>query len=364
MPYESLLSPVVIGNLELPNRVVMAPLSRNRASQPGDVPVEMNAHYYAQRASAGLIVTEPTQISARGQGGWGTPGMYSDAQEAGWKGIAGAVHARHGRIALQLWHAGCVSHRRVQEDAAPPVAPSAIRARGAKVLVPQDDGTLALVDADDPRPLETDEIPGIVLQYVDAAHRAERTGFDMIEVDAAGGYLLHQFMATGTNRRTDEYGGSVGNRVRLVVEVIEAVSGVLGANRVGIRLSPGFADIEDAEAEASALHLAKELKRIGIAYVHLAEADDALRRALRDAYGGAIIAAEIDVAQEADAAIGRGEADAVAFGRAFVANPDLVERLEAGAALAEADPATLHGGGEQGYTDYPALDEARRDVRD
>lgn len=287
----------------------------------------------------------------------------------GWRGVAGAVHAWHGRIALQLWHAGRVSHRRLQVDAAPPVAPSAIRAGGVKVLVLQDDGTPALVDADDPRPLETDEIPGIVLQYVDAAHRADRAGFDMIEIDASGGYLLHQFMATGTNRRTDEC-GSVGNRVRLVVEVMEAVSGVLGANRVGIRLSPGFGDIEDDERETSALHLARELKRIGIAYVQLADADAALRRALREAYDGAIIASGNKTAEEADAAIRRGEANAVAFGRAFVANPDLVERLEAGgggrrraeagAPLAEADPATLHGGGEKDYTDYPALDDAQR----
>jgi N-ethylmaleimide reductase len=362
MPHETLLSPVTIGNLELPNRIVMAPLARNRASQPGNVPTEMNAHYYAQRAGAGLIVNEPAQISPRGQGGWATPGIYSDAQEAGWKGIAGAVHARHGRIALQLWHAGRVSHRCLQEDGGPPAAPSAIRAVGAKVFVQRDDGTFGFVDADDPRPLETDEISGIVLQYVDAAHRAGRADFDMIEIDASDGYLLHQFMASGTNRRTDEYGGSVENRLRLVVEVIEAVSGVIGANRVGVRLSPGFrgAGIEDDEAQASSLRLAEELKRIGVAYVQLADAGDALRVALRDAYDGAIIASGDYTADEANTLVERGEADAVAFGRAFVANPDLVERLKTGAPLAEPDPATLNGGGETGYTDYPALDEAPR----
>ncbi|SAK73385.1 alkene reductase [Caballeronia ptereochthonis] len=365
MPYETLLSPVTIGNLELPNRVVMAPLARRRASQPGNVPTEMDAHYYVQRASAGLIVTEPAQISPRGQGDLATPGTHSDAQEAGWKSIAGAVHARQGRIALHLWHAGRMSHRRLQEDGAPPVAPSAIRARGAKVVVQADDGTLDLVDADDPRPLETDEIAGIVLQYVDAAHRAARAGFDMIEIDAANGYLLHQFMATGTNRRTDEYGGSVENRVRLVVEVMEAVSGVIGANRVGIRLSPGFtgADIEDDEAPESSLRLAEELKRIGIVYVQLAEADDDLRRALRDAYDGAIIASGDWTAREANARIERREADAAAFGRAFVANPDLVERLKTGTPLAEPDPVTFNGG-EKGDTDYPAPDEAQGNRND
>ncbi|SAL48387.1 NADH:flavin oxidoreductase [Caballeronia peredens] len=362
MPYDTLLSAFALGNIEMPNRVVMASLARNRASQPGDVPAEISAHYYAQRAGAGLIVTEPAHVSPEGQGGLAAPGIYSDAQEAGWKNVAGAVHARHGRIALQLSHAGRVSHRRLQENGAPPVAPSAIRARGVQVYAPADDGTPGFVDADDPRPLETAEIAGIVLQYVDAAHRANRAGFDMIEIDASNGYLLHQFMATGTNRRTDDYGGSVENRVRLVVEIVEAVAGVIGANRVGVRLSPGFtgADIEDAEAQASSRHLAGELARIGIAYLQLAEAHAGVT--FRDVFGGAIIACGDDSAREANARIERGEADAVAFGRAFIANPDLVERLKMDAPLSEPDAATIHGGGETGYTDYPTLDEARRDA--
>ncbi|BBU28854.1 alkene reductase [Burkholderia sp. THE68] len=362
MPHDTLFSPVTIGKLELPNRIVMAPLARHRASQPGDVPSEMNAHYYAQRASAGLIVTEPTQISRQGQGGWATPGIYTVAQEAGWKGVVGAVHARHGRIAALLSHAGRVSHRRLQEAGAPPVAPSAIRACGATVLVQHDDGTTGFIDADDPRPLDTDEIAGVVLQYVDAAHRADRAGFDLIEIDAANGCLLHQFIATGTNRRTDDYGGSVENRVRIVVDVLNVVAGVVGAHRVGIRLSPGFtgAGIEDAEALASLSHLAGELKRIGIAYVQLADADDSLRHVLREACDGAIIATADCGPGEANALIERGDADAVAFGRAFVANPDLVERMQANLALAEADPSTLQGGGEAGYTDYPAADDTQR----
>ncbi|BAN24593.1 alkene reductase [Caballeronia insecticola] len=360
MPYETLLSAVVIGNLEVPNRVVMAPLARHRAAQPGDVPTETSAHYYAQRAGAGLIVTEPAHVSPEGQGGLAAPGICSDAQEAGWKNVAGAVHARQGRIAVQLSHAGRMSHRRLQEGGAPPVAPSAVRARGVQVFAPQDDGTPGFVDADDPRPLESAEIAGIVLQYVDAAHRAHRAGFDMIEIDASNGYLLHQFIATGTNRRTDDYGGSVENRVRIVVEIVEAVASVIGAHRVGVRLSPGFtgADIEDAEAQASSLYLAGELARIGIAYVHLADAH--FIDAFRDIFNGAIIACGDDTAQDANARIERGEADAVAFGRAFVANPDLVERLKADAPLAEPDAATIHGGGEQGYTDYPTLGDARR----
>jgi N-ethylmaleimide reductase len=368
MPYDTLLSPVTIGNLELPNRVVMAPLTRNRASQPGDVPSEMNTHYYAQRASAGLIVTEATQISRQGQGYVATPGIYSDAQEAGWKAVAGAVHARHGRIAMQLWHVGRVSHRLIQDDGAPPVAPSAIRARNTQVFVRHEDGTLGMIDTDDPRPLETAELPGVILQYVDAAHRANRAGFDMIEVHAANGYLLHQFMATGTNRRTDDYGGDVENRVRLVVEVLEAVSGVMGANRVGIRLSPNFTgfDLQDDEGETSALYLASELRRIGIAYLHLAEGDwaggtplsDDFRRALRDAYDGAVIACGEYTAAQAEKRIERGDADAIAFGRAFIANPDLVERLRANAPLNTPDESTFYGGAEKGYTDYPTLDEA------
>lgn len=230
-----------------------------------------------------------------------------------------------------------------------------------------EDGTLGMIDTDDPRPLETDEIPGASLQYVDAAHRANRAGFDMIEVHAANGYLLHQFMATGTNRRTDDYGGDVENRVRLVVDVLEAVSGVMGAPRVGIRISPnltGF-DLQDDEGETSALYLASELRRIGIAYLHLAEGawasgaplSEDFRRALRDAYDGAIIACGEYSAQEAERRIERGDADAIAFGRAYIANPDFVERLKAGASLNTPDESTFYGGGEKGYTDYPTLDE-------
>ncbi|MDR5835312.1 alkene reductase [Caballeronia sp. LZ034LL] len=359
MSHETLFSPLGLGRLELPNRIVMGPFARHRAAQPGDVPVEMNARYYAQRASAGLIITEPTQTSPAGCSGFATPGMFSDAQEAGWKAVAGAVHARHGRIALQLAHAGRLSHRRLQEDGAPPVAPSAIRARDAKILVREDDGAFAFVDADDPRPLETNEIASVVLQYVDAAHRADRAGFDLLEIDASDGALLHQFLATGTNRRSDEYGGSVERRARLVVDVLEAVSGVLGADRIGVRLSPLFAgaDIEDAEARESAAYLAHALERIGIAYLQLADFDDALLHSVRDAYSGALIAAGDWRIDEANALIGRGAADAVAFGRAFVANPDLVERVRENAPLAEPDFATLRGGGEAGYTDYAALNE-------
>jgi N-ethylmaleimide reductase len=371
MPYRALLSPVTIGSLNMPNRVVMAPLTRNRASQPGDVPTEMNALYYAQRASAGLIVSEATQVSRQGQGYWATPGIYSDAQETGWKGVAGAVHARQGRIALQLWHVGRLSHRSLQEDGAMPVAPSAIQARNARVFVMQEDGTPGEVQPDAPRALETDELSRIVLQFVDAAHRAQRAGFDMVEIHAANGYLLHQFMATGTNRRTDAYGGNTANRVRLVVDILEAVAGVMGAPRVGIRLSPNFTgfDLQDDEGEETSLHLASELSRIGVAYLHLAEGDWAggaplsedYRRALREAYDGSIIACGEYTAKEANRRIERGDADAIAFGRAYIANPDLVERLEADAPLNDADPATFYGGNEKGYTDYPTLDEARKE---
>ncbi|SOE82998.1 N-ethylmaleimide reductase [Caballeronia arationis] len=370
MPLEKLLSPIRVGALELPNRVVMAPLTRNRASQPGDVPAEMNARYYAQRAGAGLIVTEATQISKQGQGYWGAPGIYSDAQEAGWKAVAGAVHAKQGRIALQLWHVGRVSHRLAQADGGQAVAPSAIRAENTQVFVKREDGSLGFIDVDEPRSLDTDELPGIVLQYVDATNRAKRAGFDMVEVHAANGYLLQQFMSTNTNRRTDEYGGSVKNRVRLTVEVLEAVAGVMGADRVGIRISPNFVgfDLKDTESEASSVYLAKELKRIGIAYLHVAEPDWAggeplshdFRRALRDAYDGAIIACGEYTVEEAEMRIESGEADAVAFGRAFLANPDLVERFRRGAQLNEPIEATFYGGGEEGYTDYPTLDELER----
>ena len=363
--YPHLLSPVQAGSVQLPNRVLMAPLTRSRAGQPGDVPTALNAEYYAQRAGAGLIVSEATQISRQGQGYALTPGIHSDAQEAGWKGVTDAVHAAGGRIAAQLWHVGRISHTLVQPDGAAPVAPSAIAAKGAKCFVIQPDGTPANLPASLPRALGTDEIGGIVSDYVEAAHRADRAGFDMVEIHAANGYLLQQFLATNSNTRTDRYGGSLENRARLTLEVVDAVAAELGAGRVGVRLSPHFTghDIADEQPEESALYLARELGRRGIAYLHIAEPDwaggprlgEEFKAALRGNFEGVLVFCGGYTADTAEALIASGTADAIAFGRPFIANPDLVERFRRGAELNEPDRSTFYGGGAKGYTDYPTL---------
>lgn len=362
---DKLLTPVRVGNLTLANRVFMAPLTRSRASQPGDVPSALNASYYAQRATAGLIVTEATQISRQGQGYAWTPGIYSDAQEAGWKAVVDGVHAAGGAASLQLWHVGRISNRLLQEDGQAPVAPSALRAANSKSFVVQPDGTAGNAPTDTPRALETAELPGIVADYAAAARRAVRAGFDFVEIHAANGYLLHQFLATGVNQRTDQYGGTLENRARLLLEVVDALVAEIGAARVGVRLSPNFVahDIEDAESEAAAIYLAQQFSRRKLAYLHIAEPDwvggptltTEFHAALRQAFTGALVFCGNYTAEKAEALIAAGTADAVAFGRPYIANPDLVKRFAQGAALNTPDPSTFYGGAEQGYTDYPAL---------
>lgn len=365
---EKLLSPLKIGSQTLPNRVVMAPLTRSRAGQPGDVPTALNVEYYAQRATAGLIVTEASQVSRQGQGYAWTPGIYTDEQEAGWRKVVDAVHAKGGRISLQMWHVGRISHSLLQENGAAPVAPSALLAKNAQCFVVQPDGTAANVPTETPRALATEELPGIVAQYRQAAVRAKRAGFDFVEVHAANGYLLHQFLSTNSNQRTDAYGGSLENRARLILEVVDAVAAELGADRVGVRISPHFVahDIADAEAEASALYLAKAFSQRGLAYLHIAEPDwaggaeltDEFRAQLRAAFNGTLIFCGRYEASDANEIIGKGIADAIAFGRPFIANPDLVERFRIGADLNKPDRATYYGGGAHGYTDYPTLAKA------
>ncbi|MGI4815955.1 MAG: alkene reductase [Janthinobacterium lividum] len=366
MPYEKLLSPVTLGAVALPTRVVMAPLTRNRAGQPGDVPTDLNAEYYRQRADAALIVTEATHISRQGQGYAQAPGIYSDAQEAGWQKVVNAVQAKKGRIALQLWHVGRISHRSLQEGGEAPVAPSAIRADGAQVFVVDAQGRGSMQPTDTPRALDTAEIPKIVDQYAAAAERCKRIGFDMVEVHGANGYLLQQFMSTNTNQRTDRYGGSLDNRARLTLEVLEAVCGVFGADRVGLRLSPNFTGhaIADGESEQISLLVARELSRLHGAYVHIAEPDWVggkplsldFRKSLRKAFNGGLIVCGNYTAQTAEERIVSGLTDAVAFGRPFIANPDLIERFRRDAPLNEADRNTFYGGDAKGYTDYPTLE--------
>lgn len=366
MTCEKLLSPVQIGTLTAPNRVFMAPLTRQRAGQPGNIPTVLNAHHYAQRASAGLIITEASQVMPEGQGYAWTPGIHSDEQQAGWKLVVDAVHGAGGRIALQLWHVGRISHALLQPGGQPPVAPSAIAAK-AQCFVVQSDGTPAMVATETPRALEIGELPSIVAAYRAAARRAVNAGFDLVEIHAANGYLLNQFLATNSNQRTDAYGGSLENRARFPLEVVDAIVEEIGADRVGIRLSPFgiFNDISEApaDAEAMAFHLMDALQARSLAYVHIAEPDwvggpqlsDAFRRGLRQRFQGVLIFAGGYTAKKAEALIAAGIADAIAFGRSFIANPDLPRRFALGAELNPLDQTTLYGGGEKGYTDYPAL---------
>lgn len=365
MAHETLLEPITLGDLTLPNRVIMAPLTRART--PDSVPGELQQAYYGQRASAGLIISEATNISPTARGYVYTPGIWTDAQEAGWKKVVDAVHAKGGRIALQLWHVGRVSHEMVQPDGQQPVAPSALKGEGANAFVEFEDGSAGQHPASTPRALETDEIPGIVEDYRQATQRAKNAGFDMVEVHAANAYLLNQFLATGTNQRTDRYGGSIENRARFPLEVVDAVIEVVGAGRVGIRLTP-FIEIfglTDDEPEKMALYLADELSKRGIAYIHLNEPNwaggdntfpDGFRERMRERFNGRLIYCGHYDADKGEALLESGNGELVAFGRPYIANPDLVERFRVGAPLNEPDQATFYGGDATGYTDYPFLD--------
>ncbi len=348
-----LFAPYDLGPLHLANRFVMAPMTRNRAGAHG-VPTALNAEYYGQRASAGLIVTEGTQPSAVGQGYPGTPGLHTDEQVAGWRLVAEAVHARGGRIVAQLMHTGRIGHPSI--TGTQPVAPSAVRAAG-QVHTPE-----GMQDFVEPRALATDELPGVVAEFVDAARRAVDAGLDGVELHAANGYLLQQFLADGSNVRTDAYGGSPANRARFVVEVATAVAGAIGGDRVGIRVSPGgtFNDISETEVEATYEALVLGLEPLGLLYLHVTE-DPGTRYqdALRKLFSGPFVLSTgfagdsgLATAQEA---VDSGAADLFAIGRAFLANPDLVERLRTGAPLNEPDGGTFYAGDAHGYTDYPAL---------
>ena len=364
MPDTSLCTPVTFGSLTLPNRVIMAPLTRART--PDSVPGKLQQVYYGQRAGAGLIISEATNISPTARGYVYTPGIWTDEQEAGWRDVVEAVHAKGGRIALQLWHVGRVSHEMVQPDGQTPVAPSALKGEGAQCFVEFEDGSAGEHPTSTPRALETDEIPGIVEDYRQAAVRARRAGFDMVEVHAANAYLLNQFLATGTNQRSDQYGGSLENRARFPLEVVDAVAEVFGPERVGIRLTPFLElfGLTDEEPEAMAFYLADELNRRGLAYLHFNEPDFAgadvsypggFREQMRERFKGGLIYCGNYNAERAQRRLDENSADAIAFGRPFIANPDLPERFRTQAELNEPDHNTFYGGDEKGYTDYPFL---------
>ncbi len=355
-----------LGGIVLPHRVAMAPMTRSRAAQPGDVPTSLMATYYAQRAGAALIVTEATQVSTQGQGYSFTPGIYNDDQVVGWKQVTDAVHAEGGRIFLQLWHVGRMSHASFHPDGLP-VAPSAL-APDASVWVVGDDGVGRMVPSPTPRALRIDELPGVVEQFRNGARRAMAAGFDGVEVHGANGYLLDQFLRTTSNHRTDDYGGELVNRMRFPLEVMDAVIAEIGADRVGIRLAPFITarNMNCAEIIPTILCLADELDQRHIAYLHLVEADwddgpeipNDFRRQLRATFSGAILAAGRYDAAKAVALIEAGLIDVAVFGRPFVANPDLPARMFNDWPLADFDPSTLFGGDASGYTSYPNYEKA------
>lgn len=358
-----------LGSMELDNRVIMSPLTRSRATQPGDVPSMMNAEYYRQRAGVGLIISEATQVSPQGKGYAFTPGIHSDAQVDGWRLVTDAVHEAGGHIHLQLWHVGRISRPELQPNGETPVAPSAIRPHDAKTFISADSG---MVDVLEPRALEAAEIPDIVEQFRHGAKNARRAGFDGVEIHAANGYLIDQFLRSGSNQRSDEFGGSVENRLRLPLMIVDAVIEVWGADRVGIRLSPtgSFNDMKDDDPLATYGEFAKRLNERGIAYVEVVEdsfqgnhADgrpEDIIDAIRAGYTGTYIANGGYDAEQARRRLAEGRCDLVSFGRPMIANPDLVERLRGDAPLNEWDANTFYGGDEHGYTDYPTLtDQAR-----
>jgi 2,4-dienoyl-CoA reductase-like NADH-dependent reductase (Old Yellow Enzyme family) len=347
----TLFDPITIGELELNNRIIMAPLTRTRADE-GRVPNALMAEYYVQRASAGLIISEATAVTPMGVGYPDTPGIWSDAQVRGWSNITKAVHANGGKIVLQLWHVGRISHPSYLNGAAP-VAPSAIAPAGHVSLVRPLTGYVT------PRALETEEIVDIVEAYRQGAENAKAAGFDGVEIHGANGYLLDQFLQDSTNQRSDRYGGSLENRARLMLEVTDAVISVWGAGRVGMHLAPraDSHDMGDSNRAETFTYIARELGKRGIAFIcaREQEADDSLSPTLKQAFGGVFIANERFSKAQADAWLASGKADAVAFGIPFIANPDLPARFAEDAALNEAQPATFYGSGPVGYIDYPRL---------
>jgi len=367
---KTLFDELNLGGLRLRNRFVMAPLTRMRSKQPGNVPWELNAEYYRQRASAGLIISEATQVSQQGQGYPGTPGIHTAEQVNGWKLVTSAVHAAGGKIFLQLWHVGRISHRSHQPGGALPVAPSAIKPAGGTYSAEWEE-----VDFETPRALDTAEIPEIVEQYRRGSGNAKLAGFDGVEIHGANGYLLDQFLQDGSNQRTDRYGGSIENRARLLIEVVDAVMEVWGTGKVGVRLSPygTYNDMHDSDPLALFTYVIENLDERELAYLHLiepraslaSEIDDVVAGAIDSArlfrrlFGGTLISAGGHTMASAQASISSGLADAVAFGRLFIANPDLPKRVRLGTVLNRHDRATFYGGDAEGYTDYPSLAEKR-----
>ncbi|MBV9080176.1 MAG: alkene reductase [Elusimicrobia bacterium] len=360
MSQKDLFTPVQVGPYNLKNRIVMAPMTRNRAGA-GNVPGQLQATYYRQRASAGLLITEATQVTPEGQGYPNTPGIHSKEQVEGWKLTTKAVHEAGGKIFLQLWHVGRISHSLYQPNKQLPVAPSPVPMEG-ELYTPE-----GMKPYETPRPLELKEIPQVVEQFRRGAQLALEAGFDGVEVHGANGYLIDQFLQDGTNKRTDEYGGAVANRARFLLEVMRAVISVWGASRVGVRLSPNgsFHNMKDSNPKETFSYAIRELDHFGLAYLHLRTGTRSDIRhgreavpieAFRPLFKGPLMLNDQFDKAKGDAAIASGIADLIAFGTPFISNPDLPRRFQTGAALNPVDTKTMYGGNEHGYTDYPALE--------
>ncbi len=359
---DKLFSPLTVGTIEAKNRIVMAPLTRNRADNDTDEVGDMHVEYYTQRAGAGIIITEATQISPEGKGYLATPGIYTEGQVAAWKKVTDAVHKAGGKIVIQLWHVGRISHTSLQPDGQRPVAPSAIKA-DVKTFTAN-----GFEPTSEPRALETSEMPRLIQDYVHATKMAKKAGFDGVEVHGANGYLLDQFLKTKTNKRDDQYGGSVENRARLLLEVLDAVTNAWDGAHVGLRLSPFSPanDVDDENPQETFEYVVKELNKFGLAYLHMVEGATGGSRKLdegesleklRKIFDGIYMGNNGYDRDLAIKTVENGDADLIAFGRPYIANPDLAKRLERDAPLNKGDSGTYYGGGENGYTDYPFLEE-------
>ncbi|MBU1330803.1 MAG: alkene reductase [Gammaproteobacteria bacterium] len=370
MKNSSFFTPVTLGKHRLKNRIMLPPLTRQRSSQPGNVANELMAEYYQQRAGAGLLVTEGTQIEPRGQGYAWTPGIHTAEQIAGWRKVTEAVHAKDGVIFAQLWHVGRVSHTALQPDGAAPVSASAIATDRVSVFIETGPGTGELVTPSAPRALSTAEVEELVQLYIQAARNAMEAGFDGVELHCANGYLVNQFISAHSNHRDDQYGGSLHNRLRFLREIVAGVAECIGKEKVGVRFAPLFTSTDEArtylglveeDPHATYIEAIKVLENAGIAYLSIAEADwdnappmpEAFRRDVRATFSGAIIYAGRYTAQSGAQLLDSGLADLVAFGRPFIANPDLPARIANDWPLNPLNPATMYGGNAEGYVDYP-----------
>ncbi|GAB2887056.1 alkene reductase [Microbulbifer echini] len=370
MKNESLFSEINLGPYTLKNRIVLPPLTRSRSTQPGNIANDLMAGYYAQRAGAGFMVTEGTQIEPRGQGYAWTPGIYSQEQVEGWKKVTKAVHDRGGIIFAQLWHVGRVSHTSLQPGGEAPVAPSAIRADAVKVFIETGPGEGALADPSEPRALTTEEVKALVQLYAQAARNALEAGFDGIELHCANGYLVNQFISEHTNQRDDQYGGSLENRLRFLKEIVAAVSEEVGSDRLGVRFAPLFESTDEdrvylglveSDPHTTYIEAIKLLSDAGIAYLSLAEADwdqapdlpENFYQEVRETFSGRIMYAGKYSPEKALRVMQAGNGDIFGFGRPFIANPDLPERIRNEWPLNPVDPNTMYGGTDKGYTDYP-----------